>query len=186
MCAAALTLVATAGCTAAASTPSPAPAPAPSDVVASLGAVPIPSAPRLDPVPTASAGHAQVLAMGAPVRAVLGGGAAATVTATGPVQATDGSPTGSAGPPGSTRATITLSVAAVRGTFRLAAADLSCRDDTGKVIRLRPVDRPVVPVSAGRTAVVRVSGVFGSGAAQVTWRHAGRPIALWVFTVELD
>jgi len=68
----------------------------------------------------------------------------------------------------------------------LAAADLTCRDDTGSTITLSPVGAPNVPVGAGTTATVHVRGVFRSGAAQITWHPGGHPLALWDFNVELD
>ncbi len=179
----ALTLAAALASTAACGSSTAPPSPDAATVVSSLGAVPIPSAPATDPLPTASGTRPQLLAMGRPVVAVLDA-TEATVTATGPEQ-TITTPT-SSGPARSTPATITMTLAATRGTLTLAAADLTCRDDTGSTITLSPVGASSVQVGAGTTATVHVRGVFRSGAAQITWHPGGHPLALWDFNVELD
>lgn len=180
----ALTLAAAAALAVACGASTAPPSPDAAAVVSSLGAVHIPPAPATDPRPTASGTRPQLLAMGRPVAAVLDATTEATVTATGPEQ-TITTPT-SSGPARSTPATITMTLTATRGTLTLAAADLTCRDDTGSTITLTPVGAPNVPVGAGTTATVHVRGVFRSGAAQITWHPGGHPLALWDFNVELD
>ena len=174
-----------AGCT---STPDPASGSTADDVTASLGAVPIPTAPPLDPVPTATLGTPQLLAMGAQTIVILEAGTDGEATATGPRQ-TDALATPSDPTARSTDATITLSVKASHGSIVLDPADLVCRNETGAQITLTPATgTPTGPVtlSAGSTATIDVVGHFESGAAQLTWRPEGRPIAIWDFNIELD
>ena len=65
------------------------------------------------------------------------------------------------------------------GAVPIAAADLTARDDSGQLIAL-------VPLSRSGAQTFRVSGTFSAGAAQLTWRHDGRVLAVWTFTIELD
>jgi hypothetical protein len=155
-----------------------------SAVVQSLGAVPIPSAAATDPTPTATPEAPQLLAMGAATLAALDPGTRATVTATGPDQVVAFAPGGAPAAPAP--ATITLTAATTTGTVQLDAADLLCRDDRGDVIALTPVGPATTDVPAGTTGAVRATGLFRSGAAQVTWRPHGHTTALWDFTIELD
>ena len=171
-----------AACTSSPATPSPDEQAA--AVVASLGAVPIPSAPAADPTPTATPDKPQLLAMGAATLAVLDATTRTTVTASGPDQLVTIGPGGA--PVTTTPATITLTAATTNGAVRLDVGDLVCRDDGGNLIALTPVGPTSTDVPAGRTGAIRASGVFRSGAAQVTWRPHGRTIALWDFTIELD
>jgi hypothetical protein len=169
-----------AACTSAAP-PGPAD-PSPSDVVASLGAVPIPPTGSTLPTPTAAAGHPAVLAMGEPVLVRLAG-TEALVTALGPDQIKSG-PQPGRNP--ATPARITLRVQVNRGTLAIATSELSSRDETGTAVALRPVGIPRSVAGAGATTAVSVRGSYHSGSAQVTWRHDGQVLALWTFTIELD
>lgn len=171
-----------AACTSAPAAPSP--DSLASAVVDSLGAVPIPSAAATDPTPTATPEAPQLLAMGAATLAVLDPGTSAAVTATGPDQVVAVVPGGA--PAASTPATITLTASTASGAVQLDVGDLTCRDDGGNIIALTPVGPATADVPAGATGAVRASGVFRSGAAQVTWRPRGHTIALWDFTIELD
>ncbi len=171
-----------AGCT---SDPAPAaaPDPDPSQVVASLGAVPIPPTGSTLPTPTAVVGHPAVLAMGEPVLLHLPG-TEALVTALGPDQVLSGPQRGQ---DPTTPAVITLRVT-VRGGRPLAIGtdELSSRDETGEAIALKPASADRSTAKAGGTASVAVRGTYHSGSAQVTWRHDGHVLALWTFTIELD
>jgi len=175
------------GCTSSDSTGATA-TPGAAEVVASLGAVPIPTPATSAPLPTASAGHVAVLAMGEPAAVVLASGSRATVTASGPEQDSTAPVLPTPGkPPPATRATVTVSVRATGGGATvLRAADLLSRDDTGASIALTPVGPASVTAAPGTTRQLRVSGLFHSGSAQVTWRPAGAPVAVWDFTIELD
>jgi hypothetical protein len=168
-------------------TSQPAPAAKPesaADVVSRLGAVPIPTgrtgAPAPEPV---SIGHPQLLAMGDPIDVTLPGGVRGLVTTSGP---TEDLPPGGAKPGSSVTGTITLTVTPSAGTFRLAAADLQSRDDTGSAIALRAVGPAVVTASPGHTATLVVSGTFQSGSAQLNWSQQGHVLAIWDFNIEID
>ncbi len=154
-----------------------------SAVVSSLGAVPVPTPRSSDPVPTASSGHAQVLAMGEPVEVVLPDGTDAVLTARGPDQAKS-VPTGRGD--NSTPATVTLLVDVRRGTLHAAATDLTSRDELGQPVALTPVGAAEVDAGAGHPGRLVVGATFSSGSAQVTYQHAGVPLAVWDFTIELD
>ena len=150
--------------------------------------MPIPSAGPAESTPTASPGHPAVLAIGGPVQVNLPGGASGLVTALGPEQIT---PARSArrsakGYPSSTRAVITLQVAMRRGSAVIATSELSSRDETGHAVRLSPDGPEQQRVSAAKSRTVKVVGTFASGAAQVTWRHAGHVLGVWTFNIELD
>ncbi len=157
--------------------------PTSAQVVSSLGAVPVPTAPTAEPVVVASAGHGQLVAMGAPVDLRLPGGSKATVTATGPRQS---STAPQVDPRATIIGTISLQVQATKGAVTVAAADLSSRDDTGQLIPLTSVGAPAVTVRAGATGHLTVTGRFRSGAAQLTLSYQGHPLALWDFNIELD
>lgn len=163
-------------------------APTAQSVKTSLGAVPIPTVPAVDPIPTATIGKPQLLAMGAPTLVVFDASTRGTATATGPDQTITQPP---ASPSvsrsrASTAATITLAVKSASGSIPLTALDLVCRDGTGALIPLTAVGPASATASAGSEAQLVVSGTFTSGAAQVTWQPSGHPIALWDFTIELD
>lgn len=168
------------GCTPAAA-PDPAPRTAPPASV--LGAVPIPSVPTGTPAPvTASVGHPQLLAMGAPVQVNLPGGQG-LITTDGP---TENLPPGGAVPGSAVTGVITVTVTAATGRIDLTTADLACRDETGAVVALAPVGPAAVVASPGHPATLRLSGTFHDGDAQINWRQAGHVIAIWDFTIEID
>ena len=156
-------------------------------MVSRLGAVPIPSVRGVtDPTPTASSGRPQLLAMGAPVNVRLAG-VHAVATALGPVQIGSSAPaSGSAGPLRSTPAEITLTVKAATGSLSVSAADLSSRDENGTAVRLTARGPGRVTAVPGRPATLVVRGTYDNGSAQLTWRHDGAVLAVWVFTIELD
>jgi hypothetical protein len=160
------------------------------DVVATLGAVPIPTAGPAESTPSASAGHPAVLAMGGPVRVLLPGGTDLLATALGPLQAASGAPTsgphGVVGAATSTAATISLRLNASRGSVRVAADELSSRDDTGRLVPLKVVGATSAVAAPGAPAQLTLAGRYHSGSGQVTWRHAGHVLAVWTFTIELD
>jgi hypothetical protein len=152
-----------------------------SSVVQSLGKVPIPSAPATEPTPTASPGHPQLLAIGAPVHVTLPG-ATGVVTALGPdVTVPGGSATAK-----SATGTITITATVTTGTLTFHAADFTSRDETGQAIPLAASGPATVTAGAGNPGSVRVTGTFPAGAAQVTWRLNGAVLAIWDFNVELD
>lgn len=155
-------------------------------VVASLGAVSIPTPGRAVPVPVASVGHLQVLSMGNTVRVVLGGGVTASVTASGPVQASTAPQPITQGSEPHTAGTISVTIVAGARDVPFDVADLVCRDDTGTVVPLTAVGLGRLTVRAGTTGTAEVAGDFRSGAAQLTWHPGGHPLALWDFTIELD
>lgn len=157
-------------------------------VVASLGAVPIPT-PGTEQAPaTARPGHPAVLAMGDRVVVVQKSGATVLAEALGPQQDTMNPIIPTPGkPPPSTPATIQLQVKDTgRTPVTLHTADLVSRDDTGATIRLTPVGASSVTVAPSRQATVTVRGTFQSSSAQVTWSPDGVPLAVWDFTIELD
>jgi len=180
-----------AACSAPAS-PSPSESPSAEDsaqaVVQSLGAVPIPSAPSVEPTASANASHGAVLAIGAPVSATLPGGATVILTALGPDTAPVPVPTShpTAAPDIPIEGTITLRVKAVAGSATLGAEELTSRDQRGRTVALTPVGASTVTVAAGSQAELVVRGTFHDGAAQVTLRHAGHTLALWTFNIEND
>lgn len=152
-------------------------------VVARLGAVPIPTAPPIAPVERADAGHPQVLAIGEPVDATVTDGVA-RVTMLGP----DITPAVSTtGPPEDGSAVFTVQVTTTSGRVAVAATDLSGRDDHGRDLVLTPVGPATVVSAQGKgAATLRVAAEVHAGAAQITWRHDGAPMALWTFNAELD
>lgn len=155
-------------------------------VVSSLGAVPIPTPDTTIPVPVASAHRLQLVSMGNTVRVVLGQGVEATVTASGPAQAITTPQPMTQGARPRTPGTITVTVAAGAKDVAFRTADLVCRDDTGTIVPLTAVGSGRLAVRGGTTSKAVVSGVFRSGAAQLTWQPGGQPLVLWDFTIELD
>lgn len=153
-------------------------------VVASLGAVPIPKPPPAEPTPVALEGHPQLLAMGAPVRVTLKNGTTAIVTALGP--RTLRPYTGGATLPTSTPGVITLDLRVTTGNLAVTATDLTSRDQSGHSVPLTARGAGVVQVPAGSRGTLEVMGTYRSGSAQVTWRHDGHVLGVWVFTIELD
>ncbi len=182
-------LAGVAGCTGSGAThPAPTAAssavePDPSAVVASLGAVPVPPSSAPEPTPSASAGHPALSAVGGPIAMSLGQEGKALVTVLGPTQATDGQ---SDGPASRTRAYLRLRVAQTQGSATIASSELTSRDETGRSIALKTDGPRTITTHSGKTSTLTVVGTFESGAAQVTWRHHGRVLAVWTFNVELD
>lgn len=153
------------------------------DVVAKLGAVPIPSAPKTQLTPSADESHPQLVAVGSAVAVTLPSGTG-VITALGP---TEDLPTpAQAKPPEQVSGTITLRVAAKTGTLKVTTADLSSRDDHGTDIALSAVGPATATASAGGTVDLVVRGTFSSGAAQITLREDGHVTAVWDFNIELD
>ena len=153
-------------------------------VISSLGAVPIPTAPTGIPAPvTASVGHPQLVAMGAPVRVTLPGGAQVVITASGP---TENLPAGQAKPTGPVVGVISVTVTSSVGSLGLAAADLDSRDQTGQPVVLTPVGSATATATPGHPATVQLSGTFHQGDAQINWRQGGHVLAIWDFTIETD
>jgi len=150
-----------------------------------LGAVPIPFAPAADPTPTASPAHPQLLAIGAPLTAVMSGGITALVVASGPDQLGTAPATGSA-PPQSTLGIITITAHVIRGSLTLHAADFTSRDQTGRSVPLSAHGVSMVTAAAGKSATLKVQGRFTSGAAQITWTHQKSVLSVWDFNIELD
>ncbi|WP_157440689.1 hypothetical protein [Actinokineospora inagensis] len=173
----ALTAVLLTGC----STP---PEPSADDVVASLGAFPVASAAPGVPAPvTASPGHPQLVAMGAPVQVELAGDAKALLTTTGPA---DTATTHTGRPDEAITGEITVTAAPTAGTVHLAMADLLCQDETGATVALTPSGAGDVTASPGHPATLKLTGRFQTGHAQINWRQAGHVLAIWDFTVEND
>lgn len=153
-------------------------------VVSSLGAVPIPSVPTGTPAPvTASIGHPQLLAMGAPVRVSLPGGTQALITTSGP---TIDLPPGQVKPSGPVPGVITVTVTPNSGSLLLSAADLASRDQTGAKVTLTPVGPATASATPGHPASLRLSGTFHQGDAQINWQQDGHVLAIWDFTIETD
>lgn len=154
------------------------------DVVSSLGAVPIPTAPTGVPAPVnASIGHPQLLAMGAPVAVSLPGGVQALITTSGP---TEDRPTGPLKPNAPVHGVITVTVTPGAGSLRLSAADLASRDQTGAQVTLTPIGPATVSATPGHPGTLRVTGTFHQGGAQINWQQNGHVIAIWDFTIETD
>jgi hypothetical protein len=147
-----------------------------------LGAVPIPSHPAGQATPTADEHHLQLVAMGAPIRAQLPGGNA-LVVASGPVEDL---PSAGGKVPDQTKGTITITVSQATAPLTIKADDFSSRDEQGKDIALSPAGPTTVTATTGKSANLVLSGTYHSGAAQLTWRHDGKVVAIWDFNIELD
>ncbi|MFJ5530462.1 hypothetical protein [Streptomyces sp. NPDC093261] len=152
------------------------------NTVKRLGAVPIPSPPTAQATPTASEKHLQLLAMGYSVHAQLPG-ANAVVTAGGPTENPIAKPNGV---PDHATGTITMTVRDATGPLTLHAADFTSRDENGKAIPLTAHGPATVTASPGRTVMLTLAGTYKAGAAELTWRHDGKTIAVWDFNIELD
>lgn len=166
------------------------PSPAPDDaeasaVVSRLGAVPIPPSRAPEPTPKAAAGHPALSAAGGLIEVSLGAEGRALVTILGPEQVHN-APVDKAGPKRSTQAYLTLQMKQLKGRATVRADELTSRDETGHFVGLRSVGPAKVSTRSGKISTVKVEGTFDTGAAQVTWRHHGRVLAIWTFTVELD
>lgn len=164
----------------AASPPSPTDA---SAVIKQLGQVPIPTPPSVAPTPLASPDHPQLLAIGAPVRADLPGGVSAVVTALGPVVVL---PTTGPRPPGHAQGTVTITATELTGSLTLRDGDFSSRDDVGNAVPLSPVGPTTVTATSGHPGSLQLTATFRPGSAQITWQSAGKVIAIWDFTIEVD
>jgi hypothetical protein len=91
------------------------------------------------------------------------------------------------GPPEGGTAAFTVRVAATSGSVTIAATDLSGRDDCGRDLVLVPLGPAAITSAVAKAPVtLRVQAAIHAGAAQITWRHAGAPVALWAFNAELD
>jgi hypothetical protein len=174
--------VATAGCASHSSPAAQATGNA-ADTVKRLGAVPIPTAPAAKATPTADEKHLQLVAMGDAVNAHLPG-VQAVIRASGP---TGTAPTVSgARPPDHTTGTITVTVGQATAPLTLRAGDFTSRDQLGKGVPLTSAAPASVTAAPGHPATVTLRGTFRAGAAELTWRHDGKVIAVWDFTIELD
>ncbi len=106
------------------------------------------------------------------------------VTATGPQELTPY--TGGAIIPTSTPGVIRLDLKVVTGHLAVAAGDLTSRDQAGHDVPLKARGARSTNVTAGSTGALELQGIYPSGSAQVTWRHDGHVLGVWVFTIELD
>lgn len=152
------------------------------DTVRALGKVPIPSPPTAAPTPVAGEHHLQLVAMGYPVRADLPG-ADAVVVAGGPTE----EPLPNAGKvPDRAVATFTITVTGATGPLTITAKDFTSRDERGTAVVLEPDGPATATARPGHPAKLLVTGTYHAGAAQLTWRHDDRVVALWDFNIELD
>jgi hypothetical protein len=147
-----------------------------------LGAVPIPIRPAGTATPVATEQHLQLVAMGAPVRARLPE-VTALVVASGP---TEDLPSTPGAVPDHTTGTITVTVSQSSGPLSIGAADFSSRDEQGSNVALTPRGATTATAAAGRPASLTLAGTYRSGAAELTWRHDGKVVAVWDFNIELD
>ncbi|MFJ9694368.1 hypothetical protein [Kitasatospora sp. NPDC101183] len=154
------------------------------DTVKDLGAVPIPTAPTARATPVADEQHLQLVAMGDTVQAKLPEGGA-LVRAVGPAQDATGPATGGK-PPEHTTGTFTVTFGQATAAVTVAAADFSSRDEQGTDVPLTATGPATVTAAPGTTATLTLVGTYRPGSAQLTWRHDGKPVAVWDFTVELD
>ncbi|OLZ66333.1 hypothetical protein AV521_27840 [Streptomyces sp. IMTB 2501] len=153
------------------------------DTVKNLGAVPIPTPPTAQATPTADDKHLQLVAMGDAVHARLPG-VQAVIRASGPAEDL---PTRSGSrPPDHTTGTITIRADQVTAPLAVRAGDFSSHDEQGKNVALTATSANSVTASPGHSATLTLHGTFRSGAAELTWRHAGKVIAIWDFNIELD
>lgn len=150
-------------------------------VVASLGAVPIPTAPKGVPTATGTGSQPALLEMGAPLRVTLPG-TTALITATGPTQTTTDSRSTTA----RTTGVITIDLRPSSGTLAVAAGDFSCHDQTGHLVPLHTLGPARIDASPRSARILRLAERFASGSAALSWRHTGRVLAVWDFTIELD
>jgi hypothetical protein len=130
----------------------------------------------------ATENHLQLVAMGAPIRAQLPG-VTAVVAATGPVEDL---PSTGGQVPDHTTGTISIAITQSTGPLAIAAGDFSSRDEQGQNVSLTPHGPDTVTAAPGKPAPLTLVGVYHSGAAQLTWRHDGKVVAIWDFNIELD
>ncbi|MGA5817712.1 hypothetical protein ACPC54_07620 [Kitasatospora sp. NPDC094028] len=155
------------------------------DTIKDLGAVPIPTPPSARPTPVADEQHLQLVAMGDTVQAKLPEGGA-VISASGPTQGATAAPDASGKVPEHTTGTITVTVRQATAPVTIAAADFSSRDDQGAEIPLTATGPATVTAAPGGTATLTLTGTYQAGAAQLTWRHDGKPVTVWDFNIELD
>ncbi|MDH6126354.1 hypothetical protein [Kitasatospora sp. GP82] len=148
-----------------------------------LGRVPIPTPPASPIVPTASPGHAQLVAMGDAVRLDLGP-QQGQITATGPDLELPAPAPGKA-PPTQSRGTITVTLQVPAGSDVLSADALTATDELGRTVPLT-ADTASATATPGHSAVLRLAGTFAAGHSTLTWGKAGKPLTTWDFEVELD
>ncbi|MDO0929599.1 hypothetical protein QQY24_31085 [Streptomyces sp. TG1A-8] len=152
------------------------------DTVHKLGAVPIPSPPTAQATPTAGENHLQLVVMGDSVRAELPG-TTAVVTAGGPSEEPIAKPSGV---PDHAVGTITVTVRDATRPLTLHTTDFSSRDENGTAIHLAARGPATVTARPGQAVTLTLVGTYEAGAAELTWRHAGKAVAIWDFNIELD
>ncbi|MCC2280178.1 hypothetical protein LKL35_32875 [Streptomyces sp. ET3-23] len=155
-----------------------------SRTVRDLGAVPIPPPPTAQATPTADEKHLQLVAVGSPVRAELPE-ATAVVRASGPTEDLP-APTPGSKPPESVTGTLTVTLDQATAPLTMQAGDFTSRDEDGKDITLTPSGAGTATATPGHPATLALNGTFAAGAAQLTWRHDGKTVAVWDFSIELD
>ncbi|MFI6688949.1 hypothetical protein [Streptomyces sp. NPDC050485] len=148
-----------------------------------LGRVPIPTPPPSPVVPTASAGHAQLVAMGDAVHLDLGS-QQGQVTATGPALDLP-APSPGAAVPTASKGSITVVLHVTAGNQVLNADALAVTDELGHTVPFIP-DAPSATASPGHDAILHLAATFTAGHSTLTWNNAGKPLATWDFEVELD
>lgn len=153
------------------------------DTAKDLGAVPIPTAPASPIVPTASTGHAQLVAMGDAVRLDLGA-QQGRIKATGP-DLDRPAPSPGARPPSESKGTVTVVLQVEAGSQVLSADALSATDELGHAVPFT-ADAPSSTATPGHDAVLHLAATFAAGHSTLSWSSAGKPLATWDFEVELD
>jgi hypothetical protein len=181
---AAAVLAAAAGCSSHAAPDSRASGDAAS-AVHDLGAVPIPSPPTAQATPTANEHHLQLVAMGDAVHVNLPG-VQADIQASGPTEDLPAPATGSTRPPDHTAGTITLTVTQATAALTVHAGDLTSRDQQGQNVALTALGSATITAAPGHPATITLRGTFQAGAAELTWRHDRKTLAIWDFNIELD
>ncbi|MCQ4043274.1 hypothetical protein ACFOSC_01120 [Streptantibioticus rubrisoli] len=120
--------------------------------------------------------------MGAPIRAQLPG-ATTVITATGPAEDL---PSAGSKVPDHTTGTISIALTQSTGPIAVAAGDFSSRDEQGRNVPRTPHGPDTVTAAPGKPAALTLVDTYHSGAAQLTWRHDGKAVAIWDFNIELD
>lgn len=137
-------------------------------------------------MPTAAAGHYQVLPAGEPVDVRLPGGREAVVDVLGPdvtVPAVSGS--GPTAKVAHGRLDFTVSVRAVHGSVTVPATTFLALDERQSPFPLTS-DKTSVSASPGHDGTLHLTGRFEVGHTTLTWQPAGSPLVTWDFTVEPD
>ena len=145
--------------------------------------MPIPTAPASPIIPTASAGHAQLVATGDTVLLDLPDGSRALATVSGP--SLDTPTAAGAAPAKQVTGQLTVTVVAQSGSVPVSASVFTVRDELGRSV---PViaDRASAIATAAAPAVLHLTGVFSAGDTNLTWSLSGHALATWDFQVELD